>query len=133
MGYSELEKSNIRHILADRPLLEPIFESTLNIPERVKEYDKTVFLVRNHQTRRFEIHNTETKDSFNATLPYKDLDARTIRYLKKNDVRIHGRKVFDDILKDEERKEKEQKRKEKNFIRDFATEFRGEFAKDAWK
>lgn len=131
--YKESEKHEIRVLLADRPHLTPIFSSTLCIPERVKEYDDEMFVVFNNRNGRFEIHTKEAgQTTYNATIPYKQLDTRTMRWLWKNDIRVHGAAIHERVLKSEETFKKQKEKEQKDYIRDFATEFRGEFAKDAW-
>lgn len=131
-GYTFREKNKINDILSDRPHLEAVYTHTLNIPERVREYDNTLFLVFNNQTTRFEIHSTDTNESYNASVPFRNLDARTIRHIMRNDVRVHGHKIMERLNKSEEKKQKQQAKAEKDHMRDFAKEFQGEFAKDAW-
>lgn len=131
--YKENEKHEIRLLLADRPHLSPVFSSTLCIPERVKEYDDELFMVFNNHNERFEIHTKDGGETtYNATIPYKSLDARTLRWLWTNDIRVHGRAIHERIYKSEEAYEKRKQKELKDFTRDFAQEFRSEFAKDAW-
>lgn len=131
--YSVLEKEEIRKLLSERQHLSPVFTHTLNIPERVKEYDPNLFLVFNNKNERFEIHSRDGGEtSYNATLPYKNLDDRTLRYIRKNDIRVHGMKIYDRINQSEERVKKQAEKEEKDFRLDFAREFQSEFAKDAW-
>lgn len=131
--YKELEKANIRILLDDQPHLTPVFTSTLNVPERIKEYDDTLFLAFNNNNERFEIHSIDSvPTTFNATLPYKALDERAIRYIKKNDIRLHGDQIHKRIEEQERRAEKARERDASRRRHDFAKEFQSEFAKDAW-
>lgn len=133
MRFTQRDKENIYHLLRGRPHLSPVFSSALNIPERVKAYDADLFIVFNMNNERFEVHSYDAGEtSYNATLPFKSLDARTIRYIRKNDIRVHGMKIYDRINQSEERHKKSKEKKEKDFVRDFAAEFQSEFAKDAW-
>lgn len=133
MRYKEGKRHTIQYLLKNQPHLTPIFTSTLNIPERVHEYDRELFIVFNNKNERFEIHSLEGGEStYNATLPYKKLDARTIRYIRQNDIRVHGNKVHKEIDEQEKKIERANERNQQNFVRDFASEFQGEFAKDAW-
>lgn len=133
MRYTQRNKEDIYHLLKGRPHLTPVFSSALNIPERVKDYDPDLFLVFNQKNERFEIHSYEAGEtSYNATLPFKSLDARTLRYIRKNDIKVHGMKIYDRINESEKKAEQQKEKDKKNFIRDFASEFQSEFAKDAW-
>lgn len=131
--YKEQDRWNIRRLLEDQPHLTPVFTSTLNVPERIKEYDDTLFLAFNNDNERFEIHSVDSvPTTYNATLPYKALDARAIRYIKKNDIRLHGDRIHKRIEEQEKRAEAERERDAARRRQDFAKEFQGEFAKDAW-
>lgn len=133
MRYTQRNKDNIYHLLKDKPHLSPVFSSALNIPERIKEYDQDLFLVFNNKNERFEIHSYEGGEtSYNATLPFKSLDARTLRYIRQNDIRVHGMKIYERIQQSEQQYKQQKNKKEKDFVRDFASEFQSEFAKDAW-
>lgn len=133
MRYTQRNKEDIYHLLKGKPHLSPVFSHACFIPERVKEYDPDLFLVFNSSNDRFEIHSYEAGEtSYNATLPYKSLDARTLRYIQRNDIRVHGMKIYDRINKSEEAHKKKKEKDEKSFVRDFASEFQSEFAKDAW-
>lgn len=133
MGFSFLDKEEIRALLADRPHLLPVFSHVSDIPNRVKEYDPELFIVFNAKKQRYEVHSREAGETtYNATLPYKDLDERTLRYIRKNDIRVHGNAIFERIFRSEERAEKQNEKDRRKFTRDFASEFQSEFAKDAW-
>lgn len=132
-------KANYRHEIAlklDRqPHLVPIFSHALDIPRLVYEYDASFFVVFNRKNERFEIHCLDYPegDTQSLTIPYKNLDARTLRHIWRNDIRVHGTGIFKRLEEQEERAEKRKKREQKNFHIDFAKEHQSAFAKDAWK
>lgn len=131
--YKATERHNIQVLLADRPHLTPVFSSTHHIPERVKEYDDELFMVFNNRNSRFEIHTKYGGEStYNATVPYKALDERTMRWLWRNDIRVHGRGIHDRLLREEEQHNKRKEKESREYTKDFAREFQSEFAKDAW-
>jgi len=133
MKFGRLERDEINFLLKDRPHLKPLFTNTYNIPERLKEYDPELFVVFNLKNERYEIHSKDGGETtYNATSPYKQLDERTLRYVKRNDIRVHGMKVFDRINESERKAEERKKKDEKNFTVDFAKEFQSAFAKDSW-
>lgn len=116
-----------------RPRLIPLFNHTLNIPQRLYEYDPSLFICFNRQTQRYEVHSLDQEgDSYCATLPYKDLDARTLRWVWKNDIRMHGDAIFKRIEKSEEDFQKSKERERHNWIEDLASDTQSLFAKDAW-
>lgn len=117
-----------------RPRLTPIFTSTHDIPEQLFQYDPTFFMVYNNVKDKFEIHNLDQiGDSYCMTVPYKELDVRTIQWLWQCDIRVHGRDIFRALERDEQRMEKRKEREFKNWVEDVAKETRTMFAKDAWK
>lgn len=133
MFFSSIDKARIYHLLEGKEHLIPVFTNVTNIPERIKEYDPELFVVFNKKNQRYEIHARDSGEtSYNCTIPYKDLDERALRYIRKNDIRVHGDKIFKRINQSEINYEERLKRDEKNFTIDFAKEFQSEFAKDAW-
>lgn len=117
----------------NRPRLIPLFDHALEIPQRLYQYDQRLFICFNRHTQRYEVHSLDQEgDSFCVTLPYKDLDARTLRWLWKNDVRMHGKAIFNRIEKSEEDFKKSKDRQFHNWIEDVASDTRSLFAKDAW-
>ncbi len=57
------------------------------IPERLREMDEGYFVVRNHQTKTFEIHHAKQPHStYCLTVPYSELDARTLELVKKTSI-----------------------------------------------
>lgn len=134
MKFSFLEREEINALLDGKSHLRPVFAHVTDIPQRVKEYDPELFLVFNNKNQRYEVHSRDAGETtYNATIPYRNLDERTIRYIRKNDIRVHGMAIFDRIFKSEEKAKKQKDKDEKQFTRDFAAEFQSEFAKDAWK
>lgn len=116
-----------------RPRLIPIFSHTLNIPERIYAYNENLFLCFNRQSQRYEVHALDQPiDSYCTTIPYKDLDARTLRWLQKNDIRIHGEEIFRQMDASNALIERQKEREFKNWIEDVGSETRSMFAKDAW-
>ena len=126
-------KRAVREAIRNRPRLVPIFSSTHAIPEQIYQYDKSFFVCYNAVTERFEVHSLEHQgDTIAFTVPYKKLDARTMRYLWKNDIRVHGRAIFDRIEEGEERARREQEKARSRWVEDMAKETQSMFAKSAW-
>lgn len=126
-------KEEVLWLLDGQPHLKPIFTSVHNIPERVYEYDQSFFVVFNTKLQRYEIHCTEHFPTTHAvTIPYKELDIRTLRHLWYNDIRVQGDKVLKKAVQFEERYEEAKERERKNEIESVAREMKSAFAKDAW-
>lgn len=126
-------RHEVKMKLIDKPHLVPLFDHVLDIPARLYEYSPDIFVVFNHKTDRFEIHSLDNKgDTYCATLPYKRLDERAVRYVYRNDVRVHGKDIMRRIEKSEEKAEKRQKREWHNWVESVAKETRTAFARGAW-
>jgi hypothetical protein len=131
-------KANYRHQvelrIENRPHLKPIFSHVFDIPKRVYEYDNSFFVVFNTRNQRYEVHSLDYpgEDTISVTVPYKNLDERTLRHIYRNDIRVHGMEIFRRLELAEEKEEKRKERETKNFTEDFAREHQSAFAKDAW-
>jgi hypothetical protein len=131
-------KSNYQHEVRvrteKRPYLLPIFSHIYDIPRRVRDYDPSFFVVFNKNNQKYEIHSTDYPgdDTLSLTIPYEELDARTLDHLWMNDIRVHGADIFKRLERQEEKARIRAERERKNFDRDFAMEHQSAFAKDAW-
>lgn len=66
--------------------LRLISTNCYNIPERVRELDDDYRLYYNARKNVIELHNLRHKPSFQLVLPYKQLDARIIEYIRRTRV-----------------------------------------------
>lgn len=101
---------------------EIIISSVHNIPQRLKQIDKGYFLVRNHETQQYEIHHREQiGDSFCLTIPYKELDERTLQRVRETRIEYID-KIKEEIKKNNEAleaaSEKRQKDKAETIIKE---------------
>ena len=65
-------------------MLFKIESDVYNISKRVKNIDKDYYVVFNTSTSKFQIHNSsQIGSSYCLTLPYKELDERTLNYINK--------------------------------------------------
>lgn len=135
----ETKRNQIQAVLFKDHDLILIEKDVFNISGRIEEYDKDMFIVFNKRKKAFEIHSLEyapmiasPKDTFQTTIPYKNLDIRTLQHLYENDIKVHGRKIFERIERQEELSEKRKQRDYKNWLRAVASETKSMFAKDAW-
>lgn len=126
--------AQVRRAVQHRPRLTPLFGSTLNIPERLYEYNLNLFICHNEVTGRFEIHSLDNKgDTKCGDLPFKTLDNRALHYIWDNDIRVHGEDIFRRIEQSEENHKKSKDRDFKNWVESVGKETRSMFAKDAWE
>lgn len=125
-------KRRVLERISDRPRLIAMFDSALDMPQRIQEYREHFFVCYNRVADKFEIHSLDQEgDTYCATVPFRELDRRTLIYLWQNDIRVHGKDL---IRRIDEANEKMQKTKQKDFrsfTHDFAREHRSLFAKKA--
>lgn len=124
--------AEVRDKVRSKPRLTPLFTSTQSIPERIHETNPRLFICYNNVDGAFEVHSLDQEVSFCGKLPYKSLDARTLRWIWQNDVRVHGKEIMRRIEKSEVDFKKGKDREFKNWVEDVAKETRKLFAKDAF-
>lgn len=118
--------------LWERPECSPVFTSTLFIPERLREYDPSLFLLYDNKAERFEVHSLNDKRLIGGTvLPYKRLDIRTVEYVKRHDIRRRGLEIFREIEASEQKVERDRKRQFSNWVEAVGKDTRHMFAKSS--
>lgn len=107
-------------------------DSVYEIPKRLKEYDESFFIVRNHKTKKFEVHSTDNIfSSYCFTVPFDELDQRTIDIVIKNDTKNKGaREIEREIDEHNEKLEKSKEKDFKNWAESVAKETYSAFKKD---
>ncbi len=116
-------KTMIKDRLRGKPWLKPIFSNVFCIPERLRRNDPNLFVVFNSLTDKYEIHSLENKgNSFSLQVPFEELDARIEEFVKKYDLRRHGRKIFYEMESKNEAIEKSMERDRANRSRNLADE-----------
>lgn len=110
-----MEIGLLRDKINNKPYLRLIETSTMDIPERLREIDRSLFIVRNLKQERFEMHSTENiGNTFCFVIPFKELDSRTLVLARKGDVKTGGiERALKEITESEERREKESEKKAK--------------------
>lgn len=94
---------------------EVITTSTFNIPERLKIIDNGYFVVRNHQTEQWEIHNSNQKDgTFALSIPFNELDERTIDRVKRTQIQ-YIKNIVAEMERNNEKLEKDKEQRLKDF------------------
>lgn len=125
---------DVYYSLIGKPHLEPIFTSVYGIPERAREVDPDIFIVRNTKRKVFEIHSLGNKgDTFCFVVPHKELDARTIALVRKGNLKTRGKAIFREMDEHNERLERSNERQRDNEINAIAREMKPYFAKYAWE
>lgn len=123
-------RDKVRH----KPHLRPIFEHVLDIPRRVFEYHPDLFIVFNKEAGGWEVHSLQQEDdTFVMNVRFKHLDARLLRDIRRNDVRVHGKAILERIRKSKEDWERRRERDWKNWKEAVVKETRTAFAKAAWE
>lgn len=114
---------HINDILNKHQYLNLINSNVFDIPQRLKEYDPSFFIVYNCKDNRMEVHSLENKgDTFCMVVPYKELDERTLTLVRKNDIKTRGRKIFEEIDRQNEKLELNKKSYMKDMIRNAGEE-----------
>lgn len=86
---------------------EIITSDVFCISSRIKEIDPDYFIVRNHKTRKFEVHHKGQKgDTHCLDIPYPELDARTLERVRETRME-RSEIIWEEIMRDAARREKE--------------------------
>ena len=73
-----------------------IFTNVYLIPERLREIDPDYFVLRDLDKGVFEIHNSAQPDTtYCLTLPFSELDARTLELVRKTQVSNAARLIVE--------------------------------------
>lgn len=121
--------------IAGKPYLHPVFSHPYDIPRRLREeVDDTLFVVWNSLTKRYEVHSTaHHPDTYAWTVPFEQLDERTVRLARKNSLLTRGDRIFREIDEHNERLEQSLKRQRRNEIESWARDVAyGLFRKTAY-
>lgn len=91
--------------------------NVFKIPERIKEIDKSYFVIYNTMIDKYEVHSTENKDgdTYCLTLPYDELDSRSIDYVRKTRVE-NARIIWEEMKRNNEKLEIEKAKQFKDYI-----------------
>lgn len=87
-------------------IYQVIKSDVFNISNRLKSIDKNYFIVYNPKRKKFEIHYKRPKSTYELTIPFTELDARTIDFVNKTRIE-NQQKIYDEIEKDNQKLENE--------------------------
>lgn len=91
--------------------------NVFKIPERLKEIDKSYFVMYDNVSGKFEVHSTENKDNstYCLTLPFEELDCRTVEYVWETRAE-NAKKLWEEIKRNNEKLEIENAKKYADYI-----------------
>ena len=70
-----------------------INSDVFNIIDRLKQIDSGYFVLFNTNTKKFEIHNSETKNGYCLTIPYRQLDKRSLELVEKTHIKNYKKTI----------------------------------------
>ena len=127
-----MRKARIADVTASKPWLQLIEGSVCRIPERLKEIDNGIFVVRNTKKGIFEAHCLNNYgDTYAFTIPFDELDTRAIEFYYRTNLRLHGKKIYDAIRDKNIEQKKRNRRHRDNELETFAHELYPEVRKKA--
>jgi hypothetical protein len=60
-----------------------ISSDLFDVVKRIKQIDKKYFVVFNHKRNKFEVHYQRSKNTYELTIPFDELDARAVYFVLK--------------------------------------------------
>lgn len=112
--------------------LIPMWTNVFYMPERIYEYNPTLFVCWNKLSQKYEIHSTvggPNVSSREAVLDFEELDVRTLYYLWERDIRVHGMNIFRRIEESQRRAEERRRKAFERHVQAVARETRNIFRK----
>jgi len=114
--------------------LKLIKNDVYDMARRVREYDNSLFLVFNTKSQKYELHSLDNKgNTFCATIPYDQLDARLETLIRKGDIRNRGYRIWEEMEQHNERLQKQQDAYDRSERRAMIKDTQSLFAKSAWE
>lgn len=109
---------NMRIMTKELILVE---DSVTDIPARVKKIDPGYFIMFNPMSQRFEVHHEEQDITFCLSLPFEELDQRTLDEIHRTKIE-NGKKIMDGMTSRNDYIERDMQRKRSDAISYHATE-----------
>ena len=97
-------------------MLYEIKNDVFDISNRIKQIDDNYFVVLNTQRKKYEIHYKRCKNTYELTIPFDELDARTVEFVRKTRM-ANKAKILEEIEKNNALLEIEKQRQIKEDIR----------------
>lgn len=101
-------------ILLRKSYLELITDDLYGISKRIKDIESGYFIVRNRKSGKYEVHSlfNNGTNTYCFTVPYDELDSRTLDYCLETSIAIHGDEIYKRI---EENNAKVDAKKERDY------------------
>lgn len=129
-----VRETAIQDIVSKNPHLFHIKSDVFGIAERLKEYDDNIFVLYNAKTQKYEVHSLDNKgNTFCFNVPFRQLDVRTVDFVRKFNVRTRGTAIFKEMDEINAKLEKSKERQRRNDIRGIAEKMAPHFKKFAWE
>lgn len=95
---------------------EVMYSNVYDIPQRIREIDPDYFIVRNHNTKQFEVHHSkQIGGTLALNIPYDELDERTLIHTQKTMIE-NAKQIYEEMEKQNEKlkRYKRQRMKDKS-------------------
>jgi hypothetical protein len=91
----------IKSVELSSPHLTWISHDLYDIAGRIREIEPGYFIMRNHRTGKFEVHSTDNKGktTYCFTVPYDELDARTLAHCRETSVTRWSAGRFSEMMR----------------------------------
>ena len=107
-----------------RGILQEIREDPHDITSRIRDIEKEYFICYNNEKEAYEVHSTAQPlgDTYCFTIPYEELDSRTLEYCRQTNVANRGDEIIAEIDYQNEVIKKAKNRAAKSMMNDIATD-----------
>ena len=79
-------------------MLYQIRNDLFDISNRIKQIDNNYYIVFNTTRKKFEVHYKRNKNTYELTIPFDELDARTVEFVRKTRMQ-NKQKILEEIKK----------------------------------
>ena len=86
-------------------IYQVIKSDLFDISKRIHSIDPKYFVVYNRKRKKFEVHYTRAKNTYELTIPFDTLDARAVDFVLKTRIQ-NQQKILDEIEKNNQELER---------------------------
>jgi|GEM_PF-3265304 len=129
MEFTKEDRKLIKFVLKNEKNLVPIFNTPNKLPQRVKDFDESVFIVRNLERDRYEIHSLKSYfprfydwTTHQADIYFDQLDERVLKYMHSNSIKHNGKELFIELTRENDLMQSEMAKRAKRRIRNSINE-----------
>jgi hypothetical protein len=103
---------SIRETLIKKPYLTEVKTNVYKIPERLKDYDDSIYILWNKLRKKYELHSTDNKwgGTYCFDIPFNELDDRTIKLVIMGDMAIRPKEWAIEVEEKLEKSDKEEQK-----------------------